>query len=139
MCVCVTGFWLKQSSYEEQPVVQFQYEMLMMGVTSVSGEYVAWSTFSNFNTLLGDKLRIPTVSVSLSVYLSVILYPHLSFCLSVYLCAGLQVQESDRNGDGKADRLSLQMSVPLTSEEQIYSIQLLLTFSYQLRVQLYTP
>ncbi|XP_060784497.1 transmembrane protein 231-like isoform X2 [Neoarius graeffei] len=99
------GFWLKQSSYEEQPVVQFQYEMLMMGVTSVSGEYVAWSTFSNFNALLGDKLRIPTVSV----------------------------QESDRNGDGKADRLSLQMSVPLTSEEQIYSIQLLLTFSYQLR------
>ncbi|XP_060783101.1 transmembrane protein 231-like isoform X1 [Neoarius graeffei] len=99
------GFWLKQSSYEEQPVVQFQYEMLMMGVTSVSGEYVAWSTFSNFNTLLEDKLRIPTVSV----------------------------QESDRNGDGKADRLSLQMSVPLTSEEQIYSIQLLLTFSYQLR------
>ncbi|XP_060783102.1 transmembrane protein 231-like isoform X2 [Neoarius graeffei] len=56
------GFWLKQSSYEEQPVVQFQYEMLMMGVTSVSGEYVAWSTFSNFNTLLEDKLRIPTVS-----------------------------------------------------------------------------
>ncbi|MCI4380425.1 hypothetical protein PGIGA_G00239660 [Pangasianodon gigas] len=56
------GFWLKQSSYEEQPVVQFQYEMLMIGVTSVSGDYVAWSTFSNFNTLLGDKLRIPTVS-----------------------------------------------------------------------------
>ncbi|XP_053487633.1 transmembrane protein 231 isoform X1 [Ictalurus furcatus] len=98
------GFWLKQSSYEEQPVVQFQYEMLMMGVTSVSGDYVAWSTFSNFNTLLGDKLRIPTVSV----------------------------RESDRNGDGKADRLSLQLSIPLNSAEQIYSVQLLLTFSYQL-------
>ncbi|KAF5892688.1 transmembrane protein, partial [Clarias magur] len=98
-------FWLKQSSYEEQPVVQFQYEMLMVAVTSVTGDYVAWSTFSNFNTLLGDKLRIPTVSV----------------------------QEIDRNGDGKADRLSLQLSVPLTSAEQIYSIQLLLTFSYQLR------
>ncbi|XP_058252317.1 transmembrane protein 231 [Hemibagrus wyckioides] len=99
------GFWLKQSSYEEQPVVRFQYEMLMIGVTSVSGDYVAWSTFSNFNTLLGDKLRIPTVSV----------------------------RESDSNGDGKADRLSLQMSVPLNSAEQIYSIQLLLSFSYQLR------
>ncbi|KAM9470202.1 transmembrane protein 231 [Clarias gariepinus] len=99
------GFWLKQSSYEEQPVVQFQYEMLMVAVTSVTGDYVAWSTFSNFNTLLGDNLRIPTVSV----------------------------QEIDRNGDGKADRLSLQLSVPLNSAEQIYSIQLLLTFSYQLR------
>ncbi|XP_027016660.1 transmembrane protein 231 [Tachysurus fulvidraco] len=99
------GFWLKQSSYEEQPVVQFQYEMMMIGVTSVSGDYVAWSTFSNFNMLLGDKLRIPTVSV----------------------------RESDINGDGKADRLSLQMSVPLISTEQIYSLQLLLTFSYQLR------
>ncbi|KAF4085688.1 hypothetical protein AMELA_G00097560 [Ameiurus melas] len=99
------GFWQKQSSYEEQPVIQFQYEMLMMGVTSVSGDYVAWSTFSNFNTLLGDKLRIPTVSV----------------------------RESDRNGDGKADRLSLQLSIPLNNAEQIYSIQLLLTFSYQLR------
>ncbi|MCI4392959.1 hypothetical protein PGIGA_G00151760 [Pangasianodon gigas] len=43
------------------------------------------------------------------------------------------VRESDRNGDGKADRLSLQLSVPLNSAEQIYSIQLLLTFSYQLR------
>ncbi|XP_066505999.1 transmembrane protein 231 [Hoplias malabaricus] len=98
------GFWLKQSVYEEQPVVQFQYRMLMIGATGTAGEFVAWSTFPNFNRLLGNNLRIPTVSV----------------------------QEVDSNQDGKSDRLSVQLALPLKAGEQIYSIQLLLFFSYQL-------
>ncbi|XP_062855756.1 transmembrane protein 231 isoform X2 [Trichomycterus rosablanca] len=98
------GFWLKQSTYEEQPLVQFQYQMMLIGATSLTGDYVAWSTFSKFNSLLGNNLRIPAVSV----------------------------REDDRNGDGKSDGLNVQLSVPLSPSEQIYSVQLLLTFNYQL-------
>lgn len=98
------GFWQKRSTYEEQPVVQFQYQMLMIGATGTAGEFVAWSTFPDFNRLLGSNLRIPAVSV----------------------------KEEDSNQDGKSDRLRLHLSIPMKAEEQIYSIQLLLTFSYQL-------
>ncbi|XP_030642035.1 transmembrane protein 231 [Chanos chanos] len=98
------GFWLKRSTYEEQPHIRFQYQILLTGATSTTGDYVAWSTYHNFNHLLGSNLRIPSVSV----------------------------QEEDLNQDGKFDRLSLQLELPLKPEEQIYSIQLLLTFSYQL-------
>lgn len=45
-----------------------------------------------------------------------------------------QVQEEDRNQDGKSDFLNLQINIPLKPEEQMFSIQLLLTFSYQLFV-----
>lgn len=98
------GFWVKTSSYEEQPVVRFQYEVMVVASTSAQGDYVAWSTFPNFNHLQGAHLRIPAVSV----------------------------REEDDNLDGKSDRLLLQMSLPLKPEEQLYSLQLLLTFSYQL-------
>ncbi|XP_075996479.1 transmembrane protein 231 [Genypterus blacodes] len=98
------GFWVKRSTYEEQPVVRFQYQSLLVASTSTQGDYVAWSTFSNFNNMLGDKLRIPALSV----------------------------REEDQNQDGKVDRLILQLQLPLKPEEQVYSVQLLLTFSYQL-------
>ncbi|XP_057186508.1 transmembrane protein 231 [Triplophysa rosa] len=100
------GFWLKRSTYEEQPVVQFQYDMILIGATNTAGNYVAWSTFPNFNRLVGDNLRIPSVSV----------------------------QEEDRNQDGKSDFLNLQINIPLKPEEQMFTIQLLLTFTYQLFV-----
>ncbi|XP_059402142.1 transmembrane protein 231 [Carassius carassius] len=83
------GFWLKRSTYEEQ---------------ATAGSYIAWSTFPNFNQLIGDSLRIPSVSV----------------------------QEEDRNQDGKSDFLVLQINIPLKPEEQMFGVQLLLTFSYQL-------
>uniref|UniRef100_A0A1A8MZ35 Transmembrane protein 231 n=2 Tax=Nothobranchius TaxID=28779 RepID=A0A1A8MZ35_9TELE len=98
------GFWIKRSTYEEQPVVRFQYETLLLAVTSAQGHYVAWSTFPFLNNMLGTNLRIPTISV----------------------------REEDLNQDGKLDRLNLQLQLPLKPDEQVYSIQLLLTFSYQL-------
>ncbi|XP_062317213.1 transmembrane protein 231 [Osmerus eperlanus] len=98
------GFWVKRSTYEEQPVVRFQYQTLLVAATSTSGDYVAWSTFPNFNNLQGANLRIPSVSV----------------------------REEDVNQDGKLDRLSFQLQLPLKAQEQVYSVQLLLTFSYQL-------
>ncbi|CAL8262651.1 unnamed protein product [Merluccius merluccius] len=98
------GFWVKRSTYEEQPVVRFQYQTLVVASTNTKGDYVAWSTFPNFNNMLGPNLRIPTISV----------------------------QEQDQNQDGKLDRLILDMQLPLKPEEEVYSVQLLLTFSYQL-------
>lgn len=46
----------------------------------------------------------------------------------------LQVREEDQNQDGKLDLLNFQLQLPLKPEEQVYSVQLLLTFSYQLFV-----
>ncbi|CAB1313933.1 unnamed protein product [Coregonus sp. 'balchen'] len=98
------GFWVKRSTYEEQPVVRFQYKALIIAATSTSGDYVAWSTFPNFNNMQGTNLRIPSISV----------------------------REEDQNQDGKLDRLKFRLDLPLRPDEQVYSIQLLLTFSYQL-------
>ncbi|XP_031678550.1 transmembrane protein 231 isoform X1 [Oncorhynchus kisutch] len=105
------GFWVKRSTYEEQPVVRFQYQVLIIAATSTSGDYVAWSTFPNFNNMQGTNLRIPSISV----------------------------REEDQNQDGKLDRLKFRLDLPLRSDEQVYSIQLLLTFSYQLFVCHHPP
>ncbi|XP_061628688.1 transmembrane protein 231 isoform X1 [Phyllopteryx taeniolatus] len=103
--VChAVGFWIKRNTYEEQAVVRFQYETLLVAATGTNGDYVAWSTFPHLNNLLGKNLRIPAVSV----------------------------REEDRNQDGKLDRLIFQLQLPLEDEENVYSVQLLLTFSYQL-------
>lgn len=59
----IAGFWAKRSSYEEQPVVRFQYQTLLVAATSTRGDYVAWSTFPHLNKMLGSNLRIPAVSV----------------------------------------------------------------------------
>lgn len=59
----VSGFWIKQSTYEEQPVVRFQYQTLLVAATDTQGHYVAWGTFPHLNNMLGANLRIPTVSV----------------------------------------------------------------------------
>lgn len=98
------GFWIKRSTYEEQPVVRFQYQTVLVAATSTDGDYVAWSTFPHLNNMLGSRLRIPSVSV----------------------------REEDKNQDGKLDLLNFQLELPLKPDEQVYSIQLLLTFSYQL-------
>uniref|UniRef100_A0A8D2ZEF0 Transmembrane protein 231 n=1 Tax=Scophthalmus maximus TaxID=52904 RepID=A0A8D2ZEF0_SCOMX len=98
------GFWIKRSSYEEQPVVRFQYQVLLLAATSPRGDHVAWSTYPHLNNMLGSNLRVPAVSV----------------------------REEDLNQDGKLDLLIFKLQLPLTPEEQVYSVQLLLTFSYQL-------
>ncbi|XP_026166226.1 transmembrane protein 231 [Mastacembelus armatus] len=98
------GFWLKRSTYEEQPVVRFQYQTLLVAATSTVGDHVAWSTYPYLNNMLGANLRIPSVSV----------------------------REEDQNQDGKLDLLIFQLQLPLKPTEQVYSVQLLLTFSYQL-------
>lgn len=46
----------------------------------------------------------------------------------------LQVREEDQNQDGKLDILILNIQLPVKPEEQVHSVQLLLTFSYKLFV-----
>lgn len=58
------GFWLKRSSYEEQPTVRFQHQVLLVALLGPEpGAFLAWSTFPAFNRLQGDHLRVPLVSV----------------------------------------------------------------------------
>ncbi len=78
-----TGFWLKSSTYEEQAVVQFQYDMIVIGATDTAGTYIAWSTFPNFNRLMGDHLRIPSVSVRTT-------------CCNIYLLSHASVRKWPR-------------------------------------------
>ncbi|XP_037697332.1 transmembrane protein 231-like isoform X2 [Choloepus didactylus] len=59
------GFWLKRSSYEEQPTVRFQHQVLLVALLGPEhGGFLAWSTFPAFNRLQGDHLRVPLVSAS---------------------------------------------------------------------------
>ncbi|XP_008575437.1 PREDICTED: transmembrane protein 231 isoform X2 [Galeopterus variegatus] len=99
------GFWLKRSSYEEQPTVRFQHQVLLVALLGPEqGEFLAWSTFPAFNRLQGDHLRVPLVST----------------------------REEDRNQDGKMDMLHFKLELPLQSTEHVLGVQLILTFSYQL-------
>uniref|UniRef100_A0A2R8MP92 Transmembrane protein 231 n=1 Tax=Callithrix jacchus TaxID=9483 RepID=A0A2R8MP92_CALJA len=101
------GFWLKRSSYEEQPAVRFQHQVLLVALLGPeSGGFLAWSTFPAFNRLQGDRLRVPFVST----------------------------REEDRNQDGKMDMLHFKLELPLQSTEHVLGVQLILTFSYQLHV-----
>lgn len=98
------GFWTKRSSYEEQPVVRFQYQVLLVAASGTRGDVLAWSTFPHLNNMLGSNLRNPVVSV----------------------------REEDQNQDGKLDLLHFRLQLPLKDDEQLYGVQLLLSFSYQL-------
>ncbi|KAK2490881.1 hypothetical protein MC885_021658 [Smutsia gigantea] len=99
------GFWLKRSSYEEQPTVRFQHQVLLVVLLGPErGGFLAWSTFPAFNRLQQDHLRVPLVST----------------------------REEDRNQDGKMDLLHFKLELPLQSTEHVLGVQLLLTFSYQL-------
>nr|KAF6318982.1 transmembrane protein 231 [Pipistrellus kuhlii] len=99
------GFWLKRSSYEEQPTVRFQHQVLLLALLGPErGGFLAWSTFPAFNRLQGDHLRVPLVST----------------------------REEDRNQDGKMDMLHFKLELPLQSTEHVLGVQLILTFSYQL-------
>ncbi|XP_013010411.1 transmembrane protein 231 isoform X2 [Cavia porcellus] len=101
------GFWLKRSSYEEQPTVRFLHQVLLVALLQPEqGGFLAWSTFPAFNRLQGDRLRVPLVST----------------------------REEDRNQDGKADVLHFNLELPLQSTEHVLGVQLLLTFTYQLHV-----
>ena len=98
------GFWKTTNTYMEQPSVTFKKQVMMVLDTSMSGQFLAWSTYSNLNNLLQSNLRVPVVS-------------------SI---------ETDTNGDGKFDQLNFTASMPLANNEIVTSVQVLLVFDYQL-------
>lgn len=59
----ITGFWLKESTYREQPDVRFKHEMLLVVQGNTPDSFLGYSTFQNFNQLLQQKLRIPLIKV----------------------------------------------------------------------------
>ncbi|OCT84516.1 hypothetical protein XELAEV_18022669mg [Xenopus laevis] len=61
---CSYGFWLKQSTYKEQAKIRFQDNILLVASSSTTRDYLTWSTYPGFNNLVGDKLRLPQISVS---------------------------------------------------------------------------
>uniref|UniRef100_A0ABM5EV29 Transmembrane protein 231 n=1 Tax=Pogona vitticeps TaxID=103695 RepID=A0ABM5EV29_9SAUR len=101
------GFWLKRSSYVEQPSIRFRHEVLLLGLLrgGGGGDFVGWSSFPACNRLLGARLRVPLVSA----------------------------REEDINQDGIMDLLNFWLELPLQSSEEMVGIQLLLTFTYQLQ------
>ncbi|NWY56363.1 TM231 protein, partial [Chionis minor] len=99
------GFWLKQSSYLEQPTVRFRYEVLLVATIGPGpGGFLAWSTFPAFNGLQEERLRVPL----------------------------LWAREEDKNQDGKMDQLHFKLELPLQPTEHVVGVQLILLFSYQL-------
>nr|XP_033797371.1 transmembrane protein 231 isoform X3 [Geotrypetes seraphini] len=133
------GFWLKQSIYEEQPTIRFQYEVLLIVLTGSSGSYAAWSTFPNFNILQGDNLRIPLVLICLFLSRAAATNDQLKMNIEFSTRNGnystfvvRMAREEDKNQDGKMDILHFKLELPLQPTEQVLSVQLILTFSYQL-------
>lgn len=106
------GFWLKVTSYNEQPQVYFTYDTLVIMSTRDSTgahSHITWSTFHNYNQLKMQHLRIPT----------------------------LLTRENDINGDGLYDQLDFELSMPLNSNEQVTGVQILLVFNYILQTYSY--
>lgn len=98
------GFWMTTNTYLEQPDVAYKKQLLFVADLASPGQYLAWSTYSNFNSLLQSNLRIPQVTS----------------------------YELDVNRDGLNDELSLNISLPLTSTEQVVRTQLIVIFDYKL-------
>ena len=57
------GFWIKEASYREQPVVQFQQQAIVQLLDAASGTHITWSTFAAYNRVAQSTLRTPVVKV----------------------------------------------------------------------------
>ncbi|CAL1536530.1 unnamed protein product [Lymnaea stagnalis] len=99
------GFWLREGTYREQPNIAFKKEFILQLDLQNGGNPVVYSTFQLYNQLLQSQLRIPIV----------------------------KAREEDLNGDGKYDRLNLDIEVPMNGEDQVVGAKLLLFFYYKLR------
>ncbi|XP_020624600.1 transmembrane protein 231-like isoform X2 [Orbicella faveolata] len=72
------GFWLKESTFREQPDVRFKHEILLVVQGNTPGSFLAYSTFQNFNQLLQQKLRIPLIKKYVALQMESMAYIHYS-------------------------------------------------------------
>ncbi|XP_076470433.1 transmembrane protein 231-like [Babylonia areolata] len=99
------GFWFKESTYQETPVVAFKHElMLVLDLQGNPGDFVTYSTFQAYNQLQENRLRIPLITS----------------------------REEDENGDGRADMLKFNLEMPLMDTENVVGVRLVLFFYYKL-------
>ena len=59
----ILGFWRKVDTYEEQPDIHFLHQLILILETDQPDQRIGWSTLQNFNHLLADSTRVPTVKV----------------------------------------------------------------------------
>ena len=59
----ILGFWRKVDTYEEQPDIHFLHQLILVLETDQPDHRIGWSTLQNFNHLLADSTRVPTVKV----------------------------------------------------------------------------
>jgi len=104
------GFWLREATYREQPIVTFKREFILILdlqsdlQSSTQWNTVAYSTFQQYNHLIQSQLRIPIT----------------------------KVHEDDNNNDGKLDSLNLNMAVPMNPGDNVVGVKLLIFFYYRL-------
>eukprot|EP00126_Sphaerothecum_destruens_P014915 Sdes_comp8808_c0_seq1m194 len=107
------GFWLKTKFVVEQPLVRFKKEMILVasGISSTKNSFnvFTWSTFSDYNLLSQNSLRVPLV----------------------------QTYENDSNYDGIYESLNFEIQIPLADDEVIQDVKLLLFFDYNFRGNLF--
>lgn len=99
------GFWVKTSTYKEQPLVNYKHQYLIHLHSNTADQYFVWSSFPGFNNVEQDHLRIGYI----------------------------QSHQTDYNNDGKPDQFQFQARVPLNAGETVYSAKLFLIFDYQLK------
>ena len=63
-----SGFWRKVDTYEEQPDIHFLHQLILILETDHVDRRIGWSTIQNFNHLLGESARVPTVKVRSSYH-----------------------------------------------------------------------
>lgn len=108
LAIASHSFWLKESTYSEQPDVRFQYKMLLLAEGTDSGGkpiQLFWSTNSSFNDLYQDSLRVPVI----------------------------RSRTLDDNADTLADSIHVTAELPLTKDESVHSVSALLLFDFRLK------
>lgn len=63
MNLTITGFWRKIETYEEQPDIHFLHQLILILETDQPDNRIGWSTMQNFNHLIADSARVPTIKV----------------------------------------------------------------------------
>ena len=125
------GFWMRTSTYGEQPDFHFKHELILIATTSagkylrikkriksnrhsnvlfdiltmfILGDQLGWSTYNPVNNFLMDNVRIPVI----------------------------KSREEDTNRDGLNDILDMEIRMPVQQDEEVVSVSLLLLFDVNL-------
>mmetsp|Transcript_22406 Transcript_22406/g.36012 ORF Transcript_22406/g.36012 Transcript_22406/m.36012 type:complete len:307 (-) Transcript_22406:74-994(-) len=98
------GFWKKEGTYYEQPIIEYQHKIAM--IVECSSGALVFSSIPEFNLMAGfSNVRIPQVQSFLD----------------------------DPNLDGRPDYFNLTITVPLQGTEEVYGVSVLAFFDVELK------